>query len=107
MAKDISRKVGITIGLDVSDRFTEGYAIDADGEWIENWRMPTKQGTLREGLSRYLELGWCSGLRCHSPWISRQLKQEGFKVIVANPRPCEDRGVRRYVHVTCMNPLQS
>jgi transposase len=23
---------------------------------------------------------------CHSPWISRQLKAEGFEVIVANPR---------------------
>ena len=43
----------ITIGLDVSDRFTEAYAIDAEGNWVESWRMPTKAVALREGLSRY------------------------------------------------------
>lgn len=86
MAKGITGKVGITIGLDVSDRFTEAYAIDADGEWIESWRMPTKQASLREGLSRYPGARVVLEVGCHSPWISRQLKQEGYEVIVANPR---------------------
>lgn len=86
MAKGITRKVGVTIGLDVSDRFTEAYAIDADGEWVESWRMPTKQAALGEGLSRYPGVRVVLEVGCHSPWISRQLKAEGYEVIVANPR---------------------
>lgn len=103
MAKDISRKVGITIGLDVSDRFTEGYAIDADGEWIENWRMPTKQGTLREGLSRYLELGWCSR------WAATRPGSVGSSSKRASRSSWPTRGRARIAvsGVTCMNPLQS
>ena len=53
MDKGITGELGITIGMDVSDRFTEAYALDEHGEWVESWRMPTKQGALREGLSRY------------------------------------------------------
>jgi transposase len=86
MGKGITTTHGITTGLDVSDRFTEAYAIDGDGEWVESWRMPTKQGALREGLARYPGARVVLEVGCHSPWISRQLKQEGFDVIVANPR---------------------
>ena len=53
MEKDITRDTGITIGLDVSDRFTEAYAIDDRGTWVESWRIPTKQAALRAGLARY------------------------------------------------------
>jgi transposase len=86
MDKDITGELGITIGMDVSDRFTEAFAIDNHGEWIESWRMPTKQGALRDGLSRYPGARVVLEVGCHSPWISRQLKKEGFEVIVANPR---------------------
>src|SRR5262249_41681191 len=84
--KGIAGKTGITIGLDVSDRFTEAYAIDANGEFVASWRIPTKAAAFREQLSRdpgarvVLEVG------CHSPWISRQLRGDGFEVVVANPR---------------------
>ena len=86
MAKGTTTRVGITIGMDVSDRFTEAYAIDADGEWVESWRMPTKQTALRDGLSRYPGARVVLEVGCHSPWISRQVEQEGYDVIVANPR---------------------
>jgi transposase len=86
MGKGITTTHGITIGLDVSDRFTEAYALDEHGEWVESWRMPTKQGALREGLSRYPGARVVLEVGCHSPWISRQLKADGFEVIVANPR---------------------
>src|SRR6266403_1105203 len=86
MAKGITGKVGITIGLDVSDRFTEAYAIDSEGTWIASWRMPTKQAALRDGLARHSGARVVLEVGCHSPWISRQLRQESFEVIVANPR---------------------
>ena len=86
MDKNNTRDLGTTIGMDVSDRFTEAYAIDEGGEWIESWRMPTKQEAFREGLSRYPGARVVLEVGCHSPWISRQLQAEGFEVIVANPR---------------------
>jgi transposase len=86
MGKGTTEATGITIGMDISDRFTEAYALDDQGEWVESWRMPTKQGALRDGLSRYLGARVVLEVGCHSPWISRQLKADGFEVIVANPR---------------------
>lgn len=86
MTKGITGTTGITIGLDVSDRFTEAYAIDANGEFVASWRMPTKAAALREQLSRYPGARVVLEVGCHSPWISRQLKEDGFEVIVANPR---------------------
>ena len=86
MDKGITGELGITIGMDVSDRFTEAYALDEHGEWVESWRMPTKQEALRSGLSRYPGARVVLEVGCHSPWISRQLKADGFEVIVANPR---------------------
>jgi hypothetical protein len=41
MQQDITAKHAITIGLDVSDRFSEAYAIDDEGEWIESLRLQT------------------------------------------------------------------
>ncbi|HME69604.1 MAG TPA: IS110 family transposase [Myxococcota bacterium] len=86
MEKSITSDTGITIGLDVSDRFSEAYAIDDRGAWVESWRMATKQEALRGSLARYPGARVVLEVGCHSPWISRQLKAEGFEVIVANSR---------------------
>jgi len=47
MGQSITTNQGITIGLDVCDRFTEAYVIDGEGKWIESFRVPTT----REGLA--------------------------------------------------------
>src|SRR5271157_4070278 len=86
MGEGITGDREITIGMDLSDRFTEAYAIDDRCAWVESWRMPTKQEALRSGLSRYPGARVVLEVGCHSPWISRQLKKDGFDVIVANPR---------------------
>ncbi len=86
MGKGITTTHGITIGLDVSDRFTEAYAIDDEGAWVESWRIPTTPAAISKGLSRYPGARVVLEVGCHSPWMSRQLKAAGFEVIVANPR---------------------
>ncbi len=86
MGKGITTTHGITIGLDVSDRFTEACAINDEGEWVESWRIPTTQAAISEGLSRYPGARVVLEVGCHSPWMSRKLKRVGFEVIVANPR---------------------
>jgi transposase len=74
-----------TIGLDLGDRTSHTYAIDADGVRLEERVVPTTPN----GLTRYfgkrapcrvvLEVG------THSPWISRLLATLGHEDIVANP----------------------
>jgi transposase len=86
MDKGITANHGITIGLDVSDRFSEAYAIDSEGEWIESLRLRTSPEGLGKGLSRYRGARLVLEVGGHSPWISRQLEGQGFEVIVANPR---------------------
>jgi transposase len=86
MEQDITANHAITIGLDVSDRFSEAYAIDDEGEWIESLRLRTTPEGLGKGLSRYSGARLVLEVGCHSPWISRQLQGQGFEVIVANPR---------------------
>jgi transposase len=86
VTKGITGTAEITIGLDVSDRFTEAYAIDANGQFVASWRVPTKAAALREHLSRYPGTRVVLEVGCHSPWMSRQLRADGREVIVANPR---------------------
>ena len=75
----------LTTGLDVSDRYSTLFTLDADGEVEEAGRIRTTSGALRvyfEGPRRrvILEAG------PHSPWISRLLADLGQEVIAANAR---------------------
>jgi transposase len=76
----------VTIGLDVSDRFSEAYVIDASGCWVESLRIPTTRAAFETSLARFTGARVVLEVGAHSPWISRQLHYQGFDIIVANPR---------------------
>lgn len=86
MRKDITTNRGMMIGLDVSDRFSEAYVIDNEGQWLESFRVPPTYEGVTQGLSRYAGARVVLEAGTHSPWISRKLKREELEVIVANPR---------------------
>lgn len=75
----------LTIGLDLGDRTSRSYEVNANGECD---REATVHTTV-EGITRYFE----GRPRCrvvlevgtHSPWVSRQIAQLGHEAIVANP----------------------
>lgn len=77
---------GVTIGLDVGDRYSQLYTIDGAGAMLEEGRFSTTPETLarhfrtRPPARVVLESG------THSPWISRALAEWGHEVIVANAR---------------------
>ena len=98
MGKGITTTHGITIGLDVSDRFTEACAIDDEGAWVESWRFPTTQAGVSKGLSRYPGARVVLEVGCHSPWMSRQLKGAGFE---ASLRPFLLTSTRAYTMRSC------
>lgn len=74
------------IGVDLGDRTSTVCVLDADGEIVEESRVPTRQ----QALHAYF--AWRSPTRVvlevstHSPWVSRLLTGLGHEVIVANPR---------------------
>lgn len=75
----------VTIGLDLGDKMSQTYALDAAGRC----EGQASVATTREALTRYfsgrapcrvvLEAG------THSPWIARLLAAMGHDVVVANP----------------------
>ncbi|MGE4057108.1 MAG: IS110 family transposase [Vicinamibacterales bacterium] len=76
---------GLTVGLDVSDRYTSICVLEDDGDVVEEGRFRTTELAFRQrfaGMARcrvVLEVG------THSPWMSRLLEELGHEVVVANP----------------------
>jgi transposase len=75
-----------TVGLDVSDRHTQVYVVDAAGQRVEETRIRTTPTAVRQ---------WCTGqprmrvvleVGTHSPWLSRVVAACGHEVLVANAR---------------------
>ncbi len=75
----------ITVGLDLGDRYTQFYQLDAATGAIKAGRLRTRPDVLRDHFictprRIVLEVG------THSPWVSRLLEELGHQVLVANPR---------------------
>ena len=86
MGKRITRANGLTIGLDLGDRFTEGRVLDASGEVIESFRVRTTEAAMDSRLSSYGACRVVLEVGTHSPWVSRCVARHGHETIVANPR---------------------
>lgn len=75
----------VTIGLDLGDRTSRVYEVDAAGQRLTERTIPT--------TAKGLHLAFAHRPRCrvvlevgtHSPWISRTLAALGHEVVVANP----------------------
>jgi len=86
MGKDITADVGLTIGLDLGDKYSEGCVVDASGEVVETFRVRTTQPALDRALARFGKARVVMEVGTHSPWVSRRASAQGHDVIVANPR---------------------
>ena len=85
----------VTIGLDLGDRMSRTYEVDAGGACLREGAVPTTVAGIthyfakRERCRVVLEVG------THSPWVSRLLEQLGHETIVANPSAMFARAPRR------------
>jgi transposase len=86
MGKDITADMGLTIGLDLGDKYSEGCVVDASGEVVETFRVRTTQPALDRALARFGKARVVLEVGTHSPWMSRGASAQGHDVIVANPR---------------------
>jgi transposase len=79
-------KPAITVGLDLGDRWSHYCILNEDGEVIEEGRIATTEAGIRRQFEGEPAARVAMECGTHSPWISRQLKQLGHQVIVANAR---------------------
>jgi transposase len=77
---------GLTIGIDLGDRWSEGRVLDESGEVIEAFRVRTTGPAMDRQLSRYPASRVVLEVGTHSPWVSRCVAKHGHEAIVANPR---------------------
>lgn len=86
MGKVTISSSGLTIGIDLGDRFSEGRVLDVDGEVVESFRVRTTEPAMDRVLSGYPASRVVLEVGTHSPWVSRCVTKHGHEAIVANPR---------------------
>ena len=84
--KEQKRRDNITIGLDLGDRRHRFCVLGGVGEVVEEGSLVNDRAQLSALIARYPAAVVVMEAGCHSPWVSRYLKQLGGEVIVANPR---------------------
>jgi len=76
----------LTVGLDISDSFTQLCLIDVAGAVVEEGRVRTTNAALRRRFAALAPARMALEAGPHSPWVSRLLAELGHEVIVANAR---------------------
>jgi transposase len=77
---------GMTVGLDLGDRYSHYCLLNEDSEVVEEGRIQSTEASLRRHFEGEPRLRIALEAGTHSPWVSRLLKALGHQVIVANPR---------------------
>ncbi len=85
-ARGEGQKRQFTIGLDLGDRSSRYCLLDEQGEMILEGRVATTKRGLEQVFGRLPRCRVALEVGTHSPWVSRQLKDLGHEVIVANAR---------------------
>ena len=85
-----SRKVGdaelVTVGIDVSDRYSQLCILGDDGEILREERVRTTTAALTRALAGMPGARVVLEVGPRSPWLSRMFSTLRHDVIVANPR---------------------
>src|SRR5437867_981263 len=76
----------LTIGVDLGDRYSELYVVDAAGACVETGRIRTTVAGLEQWFGGRPPARVVVEAGTHSPWASRVLQRLGHEVLVANPR---------------------
>jgi transposase len=83
---EVTKGTGLTVGLDLGDRFSRLLILDGDGQVTEEGRVATREAALRQRFAGCPPMRIALETGTHSPWVSRVLKECGHEVIVANSR---------------------
>jgi len=78
-----------SIGVDVSDKYSQICVLDAAGEVVEETRVRTTDAGFRRYFGKRAATKVTLEAGTHSPWQDRLLKELGHDVLVVNPRRLE------------------
>ena len=78
--------IAITIGLDLGDKAHAICVLDATGAIIDKRMITNHVESLRRLAKKYPGARIAMEVGTHSPWVSRFFSDQGFEVLVANPR---------------------
>lgn len=85
----------LTIGIDLGDRRSRIYVLDAQAERVkEGWAPTTRQG-LTKWLDEYPGARVVIEAGTHSPWVGRWAEELGHETYVANPSELYGRKRRK------------
>jgi transposase len=76
----------ITIGLDLGDRYSQLYVVDAAGALVEEGRVATTREALRQRFERERPCRVVMEAGAQTAWVARELAALGHEVVVANGR---------------------
>jgi transposase len=82
----MSKKSMLFVGLDLRDRYSQVFILDAQGDLLEDSRLPTSRAALER---KFVSLPSCRialEVGAHSRWASQLLQDLGHEVVVANAR---------------------
>jgi transposase len=85
MANDTRRIPAVTIGLDLGDRTSRTYTVDADGACLGEASVATTAVALTRHFAAYAGARVVLEVGTHSPWVARVLETQGCEVVVGNP----------------------
>jgi transposase len=77
---------GITIGMDLGDKFHVLRELDAEGRVVGEARISSTRAALEKSFARRAPCVVAIEAGTHSPWVSRALEGWGHTVLVANAR---------------------
>lgn len=76
----------ITIGVDLGDKLHRYHVLNQAGDTNKCGILPNIPGEIGKFAAQYPGARVAMEVGTHSPWISEQLREEGFEVYVANAR---------------------
>jgi transposase len=85
----------VTIGLDLGDRTSRLYEVDAAGQCVKEGTLATTPTALTKYFGARPRCRVVLEVGTHSPWIARALARLGHEVIVANPSAMYGHSHRR------------
>jgi transposase len=87
MNEGSTEHIEMTAGLDLGDKYSYLYVLEADsGEFVEEGRLRTTPEDLRRRFDSQQKLKVAIEVGTHSTWVSRLLEGCGHEVLVANSR---------------------
>ena len=84
MEEDSTTRKGMTIGMDLGDRWSQFCVLDEHGEVCEEGRIATTAAALRKRFSTVVPCRVVIEVGTHSPWVQRLLQELGHETLTAH-----------------------